>query len=222
VTIKGRTYQLLPTGDQGENDQEVVESIEGGFGKGSNIPSQDMFAGKVRRIAKTNILDGQPRAFASVGALRDFLPKDPAMANLGIGRDPASDRVEQEKLNVTLTAYIYAFRKESDNDYHVIMGDAPNTPNPRYVNAEVSGIPNAGTDDNRNQLWAVRKAFQQAFQLGDQGPDAYFRPHQPVPVRITGSLFWDVEHYPQTVGPRDFAPKTAWEIHPISEIEFLN
>jgi hypothetical protein len=42
-----------------------------------------------------------------------------------------------------------------------------------------------------------------------------------VPVRVTGSLFWGPEHQPpHTVGPKDFAPGTAWEIHPISAIEF--
>jgi hypothetical protein len=51
---------------------------------------------------------------------------------------------------------------------------------------------------------------------------SYFRPDPPVPIRVTGSLFWDVDHEdPPYVGPNDFKPKTAWEIHPISDIEFL-
>ncbi len=210
----------MPTSDPGENDKEDIESLESAFFNQSNVPSKDVFIGKVRRVAKTVILDGEPKAFASVLSLRNSLPKDSEMMALEIGKGPNVDRVEQEKKNVTVTAYIFAFRKESDNDYHVIIGDASGTPNTRYL--EVSGIPVGGTDDNRSQLWDVRKAFKQSFDLGDQGPDAYFRPHQPVPVRITGSLFWDVEHWPKTVGPNEFAPKTAWEIHPISKIEFLD
>src|SRR5262249_38046941 len=136
---------------------------------------------------------------------------------------PDVDRVQQEQKNVTVTAYIYAFRKESDNDYHVILGDKPGTRNRKYLNAEVSGIPDIGTDDNRNQLWKVRKAFKQAFELGDEGPDRSYRPHEPIPVKVTGSLFYDVEHVPpHTVGPQYASPKTAWEIHPISGIEFLD
>jgi hypothetical protein len=70
-------------------------------------------------------------------------------------------------------------------------------------------------------LWQVRKTFQQAFDLGASGPESYFRPQPPVPVRVTGSLFWDVDHENELVGPADFKPTSAWEIHPISAIDFL-
>src|SRR5262249_7736042 len=106
---------------------------------------------------------------------------------------------------------------------HVILGDPPGAANPRFVNSEVSGIPVAGTDANRTQLWNVRKTFKDAFGLGDTGPKSYFRPHPPVPVRISGSVLWDIEHPPpKTVGPNDFKPRTAWEVHPISKIQFLD
>jgi hypothetical protein len=155
-------------------------------------------------------------------SLRATLRSDDEMGGLGIGKGPTVNRVADEKRNVQVNAYIYAFRKEDDNDYHVILGDPPGTPNPQYLNAEVSGIPITGTDAIRNTLWTVRRAFKQTFQLEDEGPASYFRPDPPVPVRITGSIFWDVEHPPpNTVGPRDFSPGTAWEIHPISAIEFL-
>jgi hypothetical protein len=222
VTIKGKTYQILPTSDRPAHEQEELEKKDSLLLKNPGIPPADVFNGTVRRIAKVIIFNGDPKAFDSVDALRVSLRNDQDMKALNIGRGPTVNRVAEEKFNVKVPAYIYAFRKESDNDYHVIIGDKPGTLNPRYLNAEISGIPVAGSDENRNQLWAVRKAFKQAFALGDDGPDAYFRPHPPVPVRIAGSLFWDVEHFPQTVGPNDFPPKTAWEIHPISDIEFLD
>jgi hypothetical protein len=38
----------------------------------------------------------------------------------------------------------------------------------------------------------------------------------PVPVSVTGSLFWDGEHrFPNNVGPEGLRPTKAWEIHPI-------
>jgi hypothetical protein len=124
---------------------------------------------------------------------------------------------------VTVLASIYAFRKESDNDYHVILGDSPTASHPRYLNAEVSGIPVEGSDDNRNALWAVRNAFKAAFHLDSEELDSYWEPNEPVPVRVTGPIFWDSEHEPpHTVGPKKFSPRTAWEIHPISRIEFLD
>ena len=222
VNIKGKTYQIIPTSERPEIEKEELQpTVPPLVLAQSGIPPTDVFKGTVRRIAKVNIFSGDAKPFDSIAALRESLQQDADMKALNIGKGADVDRVDAEKSNVKVPAYIYAFRKESDNDYHVIIGDKPGTPNLRYLNAEVSGIPVSGSKENRDQLWTVRKAFKQAFQLGDEGPDAYFRPDPPVPVRITGSLFWDVEHWPQTVGPTDFAPKTAWEIHPISDIEFL-
>ena len=221
VTIKGRTYRIHPTGDRGEHDKEELDKELLALGAASNIPVADRFHGTVRRLPKTTIATADLKTFDSVSALRDWLTDDDTMKGLRIGKGPAVNRVAQEKWNVQVKAYVYAFRKESDNDYHVIIGDAPDAPEPKYLNAEVSGIPTGGTDANRAKLWAVRRAFKEAFQLEDEGPDSYHRPDTPVPVRITGSLFWDSEHEPpHTVGPKDFSPGTAWEIHPISAIEF--
>jgi hypothetical protein len=221
VTIGKKTYYVLPSGEEGENDQEELQGKRSVFSRSSGIPETDIFDGTVRKIAKVTIFEGQMKPFDSVGHLREWLPYDRDMRDLDIGRGPDVDRVKQEKFNVTLTAYIYTFRKEGDNDYHVIIGDGPDTPNRKYINAEVSGIPEVGTDENRAQLWKVRNAFKQTFQLDAEGPDTYLPLEPPVPVQITGSLFWDVEHYPNTVGPRFASPKTAWEIHPISRINFL-
>jgi hypothetical protein len=221
VTIKGRTYRIHPTGQPGEHDVEELDKELLALTATSNLPVADRFHGTVRRLPKTTIFAGDPKTFDSVSALRDWLPDNDTMIGLRIARGPAVNRVAQERFNVQVPAYIYAFRKESDNDYHVIIGDPPDADSPQYLNAEVSGIPTAGTDANRNTLWDVRRAFKEAFQLGDSGPDSYFRPDPPVPVRVMGSLFWDPEHQPpHTVGPSDFSPGTAWEIHPISAIEF--
>jgi hypothetical protein len=221
VTIRGRTHLIHPTGERGEHDVEELEKEAPAVAAASNIPAADRFKGTVRRLPKTTIFAGEPKAFDSVSALRAWLPDNDTMKALRIGKGPTVNRVAQERFNVTVPAYIYAFRKESDNDYHVIIGDPPDADSPQYLNAEVSGIPTGGTDANRNTLWTVRRAFKEAFQVGDQGPDAYFRPDPPVPVTVTGSLFWDPEHEPpHTVGPASFSPGTAWEIHPISAIEF--
>jgi hypothetical protein len=226
ISIRGKTYYILPTGEQGENDAEELQGKRSIFARSSGILEGDVFDGKIRKIAKVTIFEGQTKTFDSVSELRDWLPDDHDMKALDIGRGPDVDRVMQgklnEQLNVMVTAYIYTFRKEGDNDYHVIIGDKPGTPNRKFMNAEVSGIPDIGTDENRNQLWMVRRMFKRTFQLGDEGPDKYDRLPEPVPVKITGSLFWDVEHYPKTVGPTYASPKTAWEIHPISKIEFLD
>jgi hypothetical protein len=223
VTIKGRTYFIHPVGEQEESPEEALRGKRSVFARSSGIPDADIFDGQVRKIAKVTIFDGPPtRTFDSVSELRAFLPDDQDMKALGIGRGPDVDRVKQEQVKVTVKACIYTFLKEGDNDYHVIIGDPPGTPNRKYMNVEVSGIPDIGTDENRNRLWKVRRAFKQEFQLQDEGPDRYHPLSEPVPVKITGSLFWDVEHYPKTVGPKFASPGTAWEIHPVSDIEFLD
>ena len=56
---------------------------------------------------------------------------------------------------------------------------------------------------------------------GDGARMSYLRFEDPVLVRITGSLFYDVDHEPGVVGsftPPSRVPATSWEIHPITEI----
>jgi hypothetical protein len=227
VAIKGKTYRIVPhpdRGDEREDERDLAAEVLPKGAAGSSIPAADRFMGTARRQPKTTIFNGpgEPESFDTVTALLDSLPANDVMKGT-IASAPDAKRVEKEKRNVRVKAYIYAFKKEDDNDYHVILGDAPGTANVRYLNAEVSGIPIAGTDENRDRLWAVRNAFKSAFMLGVSGPGSYYRPNPPVPVRVTGSLFWDVDHEnPPYVGPADFKPKTAWEIHPISDLEFMD
>jgi hypothetical protein len=219
VTIKGRTYRLLDTGDPGEFEDRGQPAAATAAG----ITGDDSFKGQDRLVPKTTIVDAEVEEFPTVAALLEQLLEqfpDDKMAGMGITRS-TNTRVAPEKRNVRVTGFIHAFKKEkNDNDYHVILGDGPDADNPVYMNVEVSGIPVGGTNDNRKKLVAVRDEFKQAFGLGRTGPANFFKPHEPIPVRITGSLFWDVDHKPGVVGPAGMRPKTSWEIHPISQIEF--
>jgi hypothetical protein len=219
VKIKGRTYRLLDTVDQGQFQEPSRPAAVTAAG----IPGDDTFTGTDRLLPKTTIVDAEVEDFATVAALvNQVLTKnsDETMANMGITRS-TDTRVDAEKRNVRVNGFIHAFKKEGDNDYHVILGDGPNAESAVYLNVEVSGIPVGGTTANRKQLMAVRDQFKQTFNLSASGPKGYKRPNEPIPVRITGSLFWDVDHPPGAVGPGDLKPKTAWEIHPVSVIEFL-
>jgi hypothetical protein len=219
VTIKGKTYRLLDTVDQGKFEEEPREPTVTGAG----VAAADTFSGTDRLLPKTTIVDGDIKDFATVADLvKNVLADNPdsKMMKMGITKN-TDKRVAAENRNVRVTGYIHAFKKEGDNDYHVILGDGPNAGNPVYLNVEVSGIPVGGTNANRQKLIAVREEFKTQFKLGPTGPNGFKRPHEPIPVRITGSLFWDVDHPPGAVGPDDLKPKSAWEIHPISAIEFL-
>jgi hypothetical protein len=219
VTIKGKTYRLLDTADQGQ----FAEQPRPATATAAGTADEDTFTGTDRLLPKTTIVDANVETFATVSALvKDLLTKFPDKDMAAMGIDRTTDtRVDAEKRNVRVTGFIHAFKKEGDNDYHVILGDGPLALDPVYLNVEVSGIPVGGTNANRKILIAVREEFKQAFNLGSTGPIGYKKPHDPIPVRITGSLFWDVDHKPGVVGPGDLKPKTSWEIHPVSAIEFL-
>jgi hypothetical protein len=198
---------------------------ESPFAKKKNVPPND-FNGTSRKIAKTSFIEGEPTVYDSVSALKVDLTAEATMLAQNIPFGPGSedsDRTQFEQKNVTVTAYIYAYVNEKDHDYHVLVGDAPGTPGLQYMNAEVSGLPQV-TGPRRNVLQAVRTKFKEEFGLGNTGPAEYEEPDSPKRVRITGSLFFDMDHAPPNnyVGHWDFQPNTAWEIHPITNIEFLN
>lgn len=220
VTIKRRMYQLLDTLDQGEFSEPVRLAAATAPGVSAN----ETFTGTDRLTPKTTIVDAEIEDFPTVGALvNELLTKHPDadMKSLGIKRN-TDTRVDAEKRNVRVRGFIHAFKKEGDNDYHVILGDGLGAENPAYLNVEVSGIPVGGGNANRQRLIQVRDEFKATLNLGPNGPNGYKRPHDPIPVKITGSLFWDVDHPPGAVGPSGLKPTTSWEIHPVSAIEFLD
>jgi hypothetical protein len=220
VKIKGKRYRLLDTVDQGQFEEETRPAPVTAAG----IPEDDTFTGTDRLLPKTTIVQTEVEDIGTVTALLDqLLTKcpDEKMADMGITRT-TDKRVDAEKRNVRVTGFIYAFKKEGDHDYHVILGDGLDAESAAFLNVEVSGIPVGGTNANRKQLIQVRDQFKEAFNLGPTGPDLYKRPHEPIPVRITGSLFWDIDHKPGVVGPDKLKPKTSWEIHPVTTIEFLD
>jgi hypothetical protein len=70
-----------------------------------------------------------------------------------------------------------------------------------------------------------RQAFKDYLRehLERIGTSGYLRFEDPVPVLVTGSLFYDIDHKPGVVGsftPPRRVPATAWEVHPIIEIVF--
>jgi hypothetical protein len=226
----GKTYRLIARGLPEKPETDVDVSV---FAASAG---PDAFKGKSRRVPKTSYLEDVPtKEYDSISALKATftaanMMDENTMASLHIpwGTEPgadtaAADRRPQERKNVVVTAYIYAFKKETDNDYHVIIGDAPGTPGGQYLNSEVSGLPQQ-EGPQRDKLNGVRTKFKSEFSIGSSGPASYEEPEQPVKVRISGSLFYDMDHSPPRdyVGTGDYQPMIAWEIHPITSIEFLN
>ena len=188
---------------------------------GLAAPSPDNFRGTDRKAAKTSLASGSPEEFQDVAALlgSSLFVADGKMLEHKppIPKDETSDRVAEERHNVVITGFLYASTKESDNDFHCIVGMDPQEPQ-QFLNVEVSGLPVSGPF--RATLKTVREAFQDFFADDLPKGGGYTKFNPPIKVRITGSIFFDIDHKAGVIGPTGFRPKTAWEIHPVSEIVF--
>jgi hypothetical protein len=110
--------------------------------------------------------------------------------------------------------------KEDDHDFHVIAGDKNCSSSGCFMNVEVSGWPPDTHSPDRPVLKAVRQSFLDFFDGEDPGTSGYDKPRPLIPVTISGSLFFDMDHKAGTIGPTCCRPSTAWEIHPVTAIEF--
>ena len=217
VSPKGRRYRVIETTDT-KGTEEESELLSGAAGP-------DTFAGTARKAVKISLLDGVGlETFSSTNALLDTLPADSAMKNHdpAIDNGPSSRRVDEEKRVVVVAGFLYAAKKEADNDFHLIFGGDPEAADdPAYFTAEVSGLPESGPF--RTRLTVARDQFKGFFGSGGGGKlpgTKYVLFDPPVPVAIKGPLFYDAEHAGGVVGPSCCKAQRAWEVHPIEEITF--
>jgi hypothetical protein len=181
--------------------------------------SGDIFAGTDRRGPKTSVATGGLKSFSTIAALRSSFPLDTYMKGLGITRAPDSERTPEEQYNVSVEGYIFAASKETDNDFHLIVGDKDCAAGDCFINVEVSGLPQDPADPNYPTLAAVRTKFLGYFN-NQQPSRGYKKFSPPIAVTLTGSVFFDVDHPAGAVGPAGFKPSSAWEIHPLTDITF--
>lgn len=206
--------------DNDEASETANENISDAE-KGNQITAtcSDAFSGSARKTAKTSF--ATPTAFAgyvNVNALRVSLPTDTYMRTLGITN--SSPRVAQENYNESVTvSYLYAIARESDNDFHMIIGD--NNPiADNLINCEASGNPSSKAASYK-AINAVRMYLKNYFGTNFCGASGYtkFTPAIPV-ILLKGSLFFDIDHAAGTIGPTGLRPNTAWEMHPVQSISF--
>lgn len=178
----------------------------------------DAFAGSARKAAKTSYASVSYGTYASINALRVTLPTDSYMKGLGITN--SSPRVSEENRNRSITtSYLYAIARESDNDFHMIIGDA-NSSAGNLLNCEASGNP-PSSQSSYSAINSVRSYLKSYFGTDFCGQSGYtkFSPALRITV-LKGSLFFDIDHAAGTVGPTGLRPNTAWEMHPIRTITF--
>jgi hypothetical protein len=185
--------------------------------------ASDNFTGTQRRAAKISIAKAPVRTYTDLRTLIKSLAPDQSMTDRTpkISRAATSDRVAEEKRNVRVKVFIYAASREDDNDFHLILGRDPSKTPEMYMTMELSGLPPA-TSAAFDKLKAARDAFKVFFgsDLPGRSYDFY---DPPIPVRIEGSLYFDVTHATGTrPGPKSLKSRmpTIWEVHPISKITF--
>jgi len=213
-TRAGAAYRILRTTETDPYDQVT---------RAERRPAGDTFEGKSRKAAKLSIPPGRTRRYSNLANLVRSLAPDEAMVDHdpAITTDPASDRVEEEKRNVRVRTFLYAASREDDNDFHLILGLDPEEGEPMFMTMELSGLP---PEDSPSfpKLKAARDAYKEFF--GDDLPGTRYDFYDPpIPVEVTGSLFFDMSHargsHPGPASLRDNIP-TIWEVHPITKIVF--
>ncbi len=176
------------------------------------------FAGLSRSKVKTSIVSGNKRTFNGLIQFLNTLPDDVDMEVVIDALDrPWRDRAIQEEKNVILkNVFLKAYNREKDNDYHLIICDSGQT---IFFNAEVSALPGNGVASFQT-LKIVRNTFEN-FPGEKKCGSKYVKFDSPIKIlQLRGSIFFDSDHAAGKVGPLGFRPETAWEIHPITFIQF--
>jgi len=197
------------------------------------------FLGHYRKQAKTSIVRtsageiAPSQKFSSLDAFMRSLPKDGSPTTDAFMRkkypkltvtpgDEAAAkaapgaRVPEERRNVEVVCWLCDAKKEGDDDFHIIIGNAAKPT--KFLNAEVSGLPPVGSPD-RAQLIATRVEVQKL--IGTIPSGGYLHKNPPMKVKIAGSILFDGDHSPGTIGPLTpvkHRPDTVWEIHPILSV----
>jgi hypothetical protein len=212
-------YRILRTLEVDEYETPVPVAAIMGLSAPRPAPADNTFQGTSRRAAKISIADATMESFDDPSDLIDTLPDIDTMASHpDISKDRSNDRVEQEKRNVRVSAFLYAASLEEDNDYHLIIGRDPGKP-AKYMTIEISGLPPSNSA-HFEKLSEARDAYFEFFGDGLPGTSYDFY-DPPIPVEIEGSLFFDLSHvHGGRPGPSKLRPKmpVVWEIHPVTKI----
>jgi hypothetical protein len=154
-----------------------------------------------------------PEAPVTVPALKASLLADPKVRAkykgfTGTGAEP-TERFAEELRNVTVIGYIHAVKSEfnEDHDFHIVIGDSPNSGQGGFLTAEVSGLPTNGVD--HDAFLRVRCQLLSLLPQKAKFMDSFAKIDPPIPVTVVGALFFDGAHTVGAVGPSYAKPSTV-------------
>ena len=215
-------YRILRTSETDPYDAPLQPAEVATLGLERFAEFGDTFRGTARKAAKISIAETEVEIFEDIKDLIETLPakEDMTSHQPPITTDAKSGRVDEEKRNVRVRAFLYAASREDDNDFHLIVGRDPEL-EAMYMTMEISGLPPQGSE-HFSKLKAAREAYKEFF--GDDLPGASYDFYDPpIPVEVEGSLFFDMSHSSGSrPGPASLRPHipTIWEIHPMTNIVF--
>src|SRR5262249_26215818 len=127
-------------------------------------PTGDKFKGNDRKAAKLSIAKKKIESFSDIRTLINSLAPEEDMVNHDpeITRDASMNRVDEEKRNIRVPAFLYAASREADNDFHLIIGRDPKKSPEMYMTMELSGLPPQNSDSFK-KLKAARDAYKTFF-----------------------------------------------------------
>lgn len=116
-------------------------------------------------------------------------------------------RFPEELFHLHVQAILVGFKLEQDGDYHLILADLED---PRKTMIAEIPSPECITMDLQRDMWALRKAFDDAFGK----PTSKYKKARPgTTVSVEGILFRDFAH--RQIG----AAPSQTEIHPVLSLE---
>lgn len=179
--------------------------------------NDNRFDGVYRKTAKTSIATHN----AASTSLTKLINRLLALDNESIVVTSTSPRIVIEDSVVTfISVYLYAIARESDEDYHMIIGTSANPATAKFFNIECSGLP-ATNNSSYNKIKTARQKVVALLGGTERCTGGYIKFNDHPKVKIIGSLFYDKEHEHNIPGPASSKPKTAWELHPIAEFKML-
>jgi hypothetical protein len=180
------------------------------------------FKGITRAHAKTHPSKSKTKYRNSVGEVLKNLPTDSYMRRIGVS--DTSHRTPDEEYNIFIKkAYLFFISKETDQDFHLIIGDIDSLGvKSNFMTVEIAGLPKGEKDTPAYKiLERTRRQLYEKFPDFFEGNKKTFKPQTQFPeIAIRGSLFFDNHHSAGQIGSGDAKPNTVWEIHPVTFIEF--